>query len=87
MGSSDALKCLLHFIKCCDLFINVFESKRRDVLPQQKPGKSLFFTVFVSCCIKSHTEQQDGEKGLKVMSFQKIKSCSAVRHSNQHMNE
>lgn len=42
MGSGDALKCLLHFTKCCDLFINVSESNRRAVVPQQKPGKSLF---------------------------------------------
>lgn len=46
MGSSDALKCLLHFTKCCDLFINASESNRRALIPTLKAGKS-HFLVFL----------------------------------------
>lgn len=46
MGSSDALKCLLHFTKCCDLFINASESNRRALIPTLKARKS-HFLVFL----------------------------------------
>lgn len=42
MGSGDALKCLFHFTKCCDLFINAAESNRRALIPTPKAGKSHF---------------------------------------------
>lgn len=42
MGRGDALKCLLHFTKCCDLFINVSESNRRALIHSLKAGKSHF---------------------------------------------
>lgn len=76
MGSSDALKCLLHLTKCCDLFINVSESRgARIPLKSEKSHFSPFLEAAPVKVTRPLMKVLDGEKQLKLRSFSRLKAA------------